>query len=527
MASSSQQYVDQYAEYAMEQMRLYGIPASVTLAQGILESANGKSRLAQNENNHFGIKATQSWINNGGRYGLYTDDKPNEKFCSYDSVADSYAHHSRFLKENSRYSSCFALSADDYKGWAWGLDKAGYATSGKYAPSLISVIEKMDLSKYDRMVMEEMAAKGLKPGQGQGTSYGGAVVSSDYAFPLKKNEFMLVTSPFGLKQDPCNPKHEQMHKGIDIKCNNEPLLATEKNGKVIAVNENTNTPGGKSVTIQYEREDGTKMQVYYAHLSSVGVKVGETVNAGQQIGISGNTGTRTTGPHLHLGVKQVDADGKARDIDPAIYLADIASKGNINIKAMHNGTDILEKYKVENPESQTQDREITNDLDLSLTPEDWMKKLLSSEDGGVGMSGMSADPIMDMVITMFTSLMALATTIDNKSEEEKMAIATESALNRSIDLTAVVPSMKECYLTISEGSLPVLHTNDGKENLSIQLTTNDMNRLNLALSDSSLDETQKQQRVSSVIGNMIVNAKMSQTYQQGMSEGQEQGMQLK
>ena len=143
------------------------------------------------------------------------------------------------------------------------------------------------------------------------------------------------------------------------------------------------------------------------------------------------------------------------------------------------------------------------------------------------MSGMSSDPIMDMVITMFTSLMALATTIDNKSEEEKMAIATETALNRSIDLTALVPSMKECYLTISESSLPVLHTNDGKENLSIQLTTNDMNRLNLALSDGSLDENQKQQRVSSVIGNMIVNAKMSQTYQQGMSEGQEQGMQLK
>ncbi|MCH5238048.1 MAG: peptidoglycan DD-metalloendopeptidase family protein, partial [Muribaculaceae bacterium] len=227
------------------------------------------------------IKATQSWINNGGRYGLYTDDKPNEKFYSYDSVADSYAHHSRFLKENSRYASCFALAADDYKGWAWGLDKAGYATSGKYAPSLISVIEKMDFSKYDRMVMEEMAAKGLKPGQGQGASYGGAVVSSYYAFPLKKNEFMLVTSPFGLLQDPSNPKYEQMHKGIDIKCNNEPLFATEKNGKVISVNENTNTPGGESVTIQYEREDGTKMQVYYAHLSSISLKVGETVNAGQ------------------------------------------------------------------------------------------------------------------------------------------------------------------------------------------------------------------------------------------------------
>ena len=78
------------------------IPASVTLAQGILESSNGQSRLAQNENNHFGIKATPEWIAEGGRYSLYSDDKPNEKFCSYDSVGDSYEHHSRFLKENNR-----------------------------------------------------------------------------------------------------------------------------------------------------------------------------------------------------------------------------------------------------------------------------------------------------------------------------------------------------------------------------------------------------------------------------------------
>ena len=94
MAGKNQAYAERYAEFAMEQMRLYGIPASVTLAQGILESASGQSRLAQNENNHFGIKATQSWIANGGKYGLYSDDKPNEKFCSYDSVGDSYAHHS-------------------------------------------------------------------------------------------------------------------------------------------------------------------------------------------------------------------------------------------------------------------------------------------------------------------------------------------------------------------------------------------------------------------------------------------------
>ena len=126
--SKNQEYALQYADYAMAQMRRYGIPASVTLAQGILESSNGQSRLARNENNHFGIKATPSWIAGGGKYGIYTDDKPNEKFCSYDSVGDSYEHHSRFLKENSRYASCFKLSPDDYKGWAQSIEKAGYAT---------------------------------------------------------------------------------------------------------------------------------------------------------------------------------------------------------------------------------------------------------------------------------------------------------------------------------------------------------------------------------------------------------------
>lgn len=164
MANKNQEYTRQYADYAMEQMRRYGIPASVTLAQGILESSNGQSRLAQNENNHFGIKATPEWIAGGGRYGLYSDDKPNEKFCSYDSVGDSYEHHSRFLKENSRYARCFSLSPDDYKGWTQGLEKAGYATGGHYADSLQRIIEQNGLQKYDRQVMQEMEAQGKRFG---------------------------------------------------------------------------------------------------------------------------------------------------------------------------------------------------------------------------------------------------------------------------------------------------------------------------------------------------------------------------
>ena len=512
MAGKNQAYAERYAEFAMEQMRLYGIPASVTLAQGILESASGQSRLAQNENNHFGIKATQSWIAGGGRYGLYTDDKPNEKFCSYDSVGDSYAHHSRFLKENSRYASCFKLDADDYRGWAQGLDKAGYATAGKYAPALISIIESNDLQRYDRMVMEEMNAKGLKPGQGtpqmQPDNVNGT--EQDYSFPLKREEFLFVTSPFGMRTNPTDPSKQQMHKGIDIRCDNEAVLATEKDGKVVAVNDNANTPGGKSVTVEYAREGGAKVQVSYLHLSSTSVKVGDTVNAGQQIGVSGNTGTRTTGSHLHLGVKQIASDGTGRDMDPAAYLAEIAEKGNIRLTAMHDGQNLLAKYKSPNPDSPV--------IDMSLSPEEWMKKLLSSEDSGIGMGGYGQDPVMEMAMTLFTSLMALAVQIDNRTEEEQMAAATAAATDRRIDLTPLVKGMRECTLMVKEGETPILSVDTGTNRFSAQLTAADMNRLNLVLSDSTLTGEEKKERISGIVGNIALNAQLSQDYRQGMSQ---------
>lgn len=192
--NKNQQYAMKYAEYAMEQMRRYGIPASVTLAQGILESSNGQSRLAQNENNHFGIKATPAWIAEGGRYGIYTDDKPNEKFCSYDSVGDSYEHHSRFLKENSRYARCFALSPDDYKGWTQNIEQAGYATGGEYAESLQRIIEQNGLQQYDKLVMQEMETQGKRFGAehnplrtSENSEYG-----AEYSFLVEREEFLLL-----------------------------------------------------------------------------------------------------------------------------------------------------------------------------------------------------------------------------------------------------------------------------------------------------------------------------------------------
>lgn len=140
-------YIDKYSSMAVEQMKKYGIPASITLAQGLFESAAGTSRLAVKGKNHFGIKCGRNWH---GPYMLVNDDAPNEKFRVYKSVEHSYEDHSKFLKGSNRYAFLFKLSRTDYKGWAKGLKKAGYATNPRYASALIDIIEKYSLDDYDR-----------------------------------------------------------------------------------------------------------------------------------------------------------------------------------------------------------------------------------------------------------------------------------------------------------------------------------------------------------------------------------------
>lgn len=511
--SRNQEYAQQYAEYAMEQMRRYGIPASVTLAQGILESSNGRSRLAQNENNHFGIKATPSWIAEGGRYGLYSDDKPNEKFCSYDSVGDSYEHHSRFLKENSRYAGCFKLSPDDYKGWTRSIEKAGYATGGKYAENLQKIIEQNGLQQYDRLVMQEMAAQGREFGVENNPLHASGEVTNanGYSFPVERKEFLFVTSPFGMRQDPMDGTKQQMHKGVDIRCNGDAVLATENGGKVIAVNHNKNTPGGKSVIVEYARADGSKVQCTYMHLREVSVKVGDSVQAGGRLGTSGNTGTRTTGEHLHFGVANIYADGTHRDIDPAAYLAEIAQKGQLKQQMLHNGNDLLAKYKEAEAPS----------VEKNLSPDDWMKKLLSSEDSGVGLSGCN-DPIVEMAMTAFASLMLLATQIDNRNEEEQKAAISAAMDSRNIDLKPLLPNMKNCDLTIGENGKAILRVDNGELRVSRELTAAELSRLSATLNNHTLPEETRRMRIAGMLNTIILSEAASQNFEQGMSQQQGQ-----
>lgn len=142
--SSKKEYVENWKNTAIQQMNKYGVPASITLSQGILESAIGTSDLAVKANNHFGIKCS-NWT---GEKMYKDDDKKNECFRVYNNAAESYEDHSLFLKK-PRYAGLFELKTTDYKGWAKGLRKAGYATNPQYADRLIRIIEELGLDQYD------------------------------------------------------------------------------------------------------------------------------------------------------------------------------------------------------------------------------------------------------------------------------------------------------------------------------------------------------------------------------------------
>lgn len=151
---SRQEYISRWQLLAIEEMNRSGIPASITLAQGILESGNGNSELSTKSNNHFGIKCKKGWK---GKKVYYNDDAKNECFRKYRTVEDSYKDHTNFLMANPRYSSLFELKNTDYKEWAKGLKKAGYATAHNYDKHLIRIIEENKLHRLDeKMSFEEL-----------------------------------------------------------------------------------------------------------------------------------------------------------------------------------------------------------------------------------------------------------------------------------------------------------------------------------------------------------------------------------
>jgi len=168
---AAREYIERYGDIAVREMNRTGVPASIKLAQGMIESDHGRSRLARSANNHFGIKCHNSWR---GPVIYHDDDRRNECFRKYSSPEESFLDHSDFLVNGSRYQSLFSLRSDDYKGWARGLQRAGYATNPAYADMLIRKIEENKLYLFDTgkaVPLKESPEYGSSSGQ-PGSEYG-------------------------------------------------------------------------------------------------------------------------------------------------------------------------------------------------------------------------------------------------------------------------------------------------------------------------------------------------------------------
>lgn len=178
--SATEIYILKYNAIAMDEMRKSKIPASITLAQGILESGSGKGRLSVEANNHFGIKC-HGWK---GKKIYHDDDKSQECFRKYKHAFSSFEDHSTFLTTRGRYSNLFKLRPNDYKGWAKGLRSAGYATDRKYPQKLISLIERYELDKYDDMVLGGASIEDDTPSKSRSINH--KVVKGDTLYSLSK-----------------------------------------------------------------------------------------------------------------------------------------------------------------------------------------------------------------------------------------------------------------------------------------------------------------------------------------------------
>ena len=174
-------YIEKYKDMAIDQMHRYQIPASITLAQGLCESGAGQSRLASEAHNHFGIKVGTGW---SGPYIVMADDRPNDRFRKYKNDAESYEDHSRFLRNNQRYAPLFQLKLTDYKGWAHGLKRCGYATNPNYAPMLINMIERYNLAQFDKS----------KGGKKRGKNHESTFYAEHIVYKINKRYMIIANS---------------------------------------------------------------------------------------------------------------------------------------------------------------------------------------------------------------------------------------------------------------------------------------------------------------------------------------------
>ncbi|TXC78344.1 glycoside hydrolase family 73 protein [Luteibaculum oceani] len=242
---TTQEYIDTWKETAIRNMREFGIPASITLAQGILESASGNSMLAKKGNNHFGIKC-HGW--EGGKI-YHDDDKKGECFRKYNSAAESFEDHSLFLKNKSRYAFLFDYKSDDYKSWAKGLKKAGYATNPKYPQLLMAIIEKWELYKFDEDISKPRKEKVDKE------------IEEVKAKPVIAEK--VITLDRGIDLSDNNIKYTRAKAGDSVKEIAEDLeLATWQITKYNDISEKHTFNSGELVYIQPKRRKNCSVKKY-------------------------------------------------------------------------------------------------------------------------------------------------------------------------------------------------------------------------------------------------------------------------
>ena len=212
-------YIKKYRELAVEEMKKYHIPASITLAQGLLESGAGQSALARKSNNHFGIKCGSDWY---GKTVSHDDDARGECFRAYKHSKDSYEDHSKFLAGRPRYASLFNLNITDYKGWARGLKKAGYATNPRYADQLIGIIELYELYKYDDKNYLKWIKKNPNPHQ--------TYIANDLLYIVVRagDSWKSISQEFDISQKKLR-KYNDLYKGYALQVGD--ILYLEKKNK--------------------------------------------------------------------------------------------------------------------------------------------------------------------------------------------------------------------------------------------------------------------------------------------------------
>ena len=426
MAISTSDFINRYAPYAMEQQIKYGIPASVILAQMAIESSWGTSALARNDNNFFGIKKGSSWA---GRVSYYDDDQAHEAFRSYDNVGQSLSDHSATLLQ-PRYLHRCPTDSTDHLGWIKGIKAGGYATASNYVDSVESFIRKYELDKFDRLAVQNAQQQGLQIGymRGRQPDTPQAVPAGIFLTPLQGRwcmpidlEGLKVTGVYGENR----PGHH--HSGIDLSTGGKylPVYGTEDNGRVIAVKPN-NGAAGNMITVEYSRSDGSRLQCTYMHLSEIGVKVGDAVSAGMQLGYSGNTG-RSTGPHLHFETKFYNAQGTLRSYDPAEYIAELSFRGNLPAVLNKGGQNLAARYSsqmaynnasgigIEGQPMDTQTQMLLANITKSDDPNRWLEYLMNKNGDSAGLSG--GNPVSNLISTLFMSILTLAQDLKQGDED--------------------------------------------------------------------------------------------------------------